>query len=113
MSTTQNTSKSIVASVASHEQELLAKLEASTEEAREIVDQARANARTSQQNSESKLNDDMAEIRCEKDEVREAQLQATVSAAEERLADVRTNAASQVDAIAQEVLSLFIPKGGN
>lgn len=113
MSRTQNTSKSIVSSVASHEQELLAKLETSTEEAREIVDQARANARTSQQDAESKLNDDMAAIRRQKDAAREAKLQATVSATEERLADVRTNAASQVDATAQEVLSLFLPKGGN
>ncbi|MFP6582332.1 MAG: hypothetical protein VCD00_07220, partial [Candidatus Hydrogenedentota bacterium] len=84
----------------------------STEEAREIVDQARADARNFQQDAESKLNDDMAKIRRDKDAAREAQLQATVSAADERLAGVRTQAASQVDAMAQEVLSLFLPKGG-
>lgn len=112
-STNQNISKSIVASVASHESELLDQLEASKVEAREIVDQARADARTSQQQAEATLTDEIATQRRSKEDAREKEFNATVSAADERLASVRDAAATKVDAMAQEVLSLFLPKSGN
>ena len=115
MSTSQNTSPSIVATVASHEQELLAQLEASKAEASQILDDARAQARKHHQDAEAALNEDIARERREREEAREQSFQATVAEADARLVDVREKAAGQVDAMAQEVLSLFIPKstGGN
>jgi hypothetical protein len=92
---------------------LLDKIEASKVEAREIVDQARADARAAQQAAEAKLTEEIADLRRSKDAAREAEFNATVSAAEERLTSVRDGAAAKVDAMTQEVLSLFLPKGGN
>jgi vacuolar-type H+-ATPase subunit H len=112
--TNQNVSPSILASVASHEQELLAQLEASKAESREIVEQARTNARTFLQESESEINDNLASIRRKKDIARTTEFEETVSSAEGRLESVRTAAGAKIDDVASEVLALFLPKtGGN
>ena len=99
-----------MATVASHEQELLARLEASRVEANELLDEARVKARKYLQDSEATLNDEIARTRREREAVREQSFQETVSVAEARLVSVREGAATQVDAMAQEVLSLFMPK---
>ena len=112
--TNQNVSPSILASVASHEQELLAQLETSKTESREIIEQARANARIFVQESDSTLNDEMASIRRNKETARQAEFDVTVASADGRLESVRTDAAAKVDSVAKEVLALFLPKtGGN
>ncbi len=106
---------SIVASVARHEQGLLDKLDASQQEARDIVDQARIDALTSLQNAEAELNSDVAATRREREAARQQKFDATVQAAQERLASVREEAASKVDALAKDVLTMLMPKttGGN
>lgn len=112
--TNQNASPSILASVASHEQGLLTQLEASKSESREIIEQARANARTFLQENESLLNDEMATVRKNKDIARTTEFEVTVSGAEGRLESVRADAAAKADDVAKEVLALFLPKtGGN
>lgn len=106
-------SKSIVGSVASHEKELLAKLEASRVEAREIVDQARADARQFLADADAKLTEEMSALRRQREASRQAEFDKTVAEADARLAGVRDSANAQVDAMTQEVLALFLPKGGN
>lgn len=113
MSTNNSASKSIVGSVAAHEKELLETLEASRVEARDIIDQARADTRQYLHEADTKLTEEMAAIRRDREATREAEFNKTVSAAEERLASVRDGASAQVDSMAQEVLALFLPKGGN
>ena len=99
-----------MATVASHEHELLAQLEASKVEASEMLDTARVQARKHIQESEATLNEEVARERRERENVREQSFETTVAEAEARLVSVREEAAAQVDAVAQEVLSLFIPK---
>jgi len=110
VSTSQNTSPSIVATVASHELELLAQLDASKVEASESLDQARVKARKLLQESEATLTEEIAQVRRDREAAREQSFQSTVAEAEARLVSVRDDAAAQVDAMAQEVLSLFMPK---
>ncbi len=98
-----------MATVASHEQELIAQLEASRVEAGELLDEARVKARKHLQDSEATLSDEIASMRREREAVREQSFQETVTAAEACLVSVRENVATQVDAMAQEVLSLFMP----
>ncbi len=110
MSTNQQTSKSILASVASHEGDLLSQIETSQNEGSETIEQARAAARSHAQEAESTLNDEMATIRRNKDTARQAEFQVTVAGAEAQLESVREAAAAKVDAVAQDVLGLFLPK---
>ena len=115
VSSHQNTSESIIVSVASHEQALLEQLEQSKEDAQSTLEKARTAARTHLQEAEATLNDEMASLRRTKATAREAEFQGTVSAAEASLESVRSDAAAKVDAVAQDVLDLFLPKtkGGN
>lgn len=115
VSTNHHTSKSILASVASHEQSLLAQLDTSEQEARETIEQARVAARNHLQQSETALNDEMATLRRERQARRLAEFQSTVSAADAELDSVRASAASAVDKVAKDVLALFLPRttGGN
>jgi hypothetical protein len=115
VSTSQNTFPSIVGTVASHEQELIAQLEASKVEAGELLEQSRVEARKVLQDSEAALTEEIAQVRREREASREQSFQSTVAEAEGRLVSVREEAAKQVDAMSQEVLSLFMPKstGGN
>ena len=94
---------------------MLSRIEASQNAASDMIEQARAAARTHAQKAESALNDEMATIRREKDSVRQKEFQDTVSGAEAQLVSVREDAAAKVGAVAQEVLGLFLPKtkGGN
>jgi len=103
-------SNSIVASVASHEQDLLSKIDASSQEARDMVDQARADAQKNLQDAEAKLNDDVTSTRREREAARQKDFDTTVNAAEARLAGVRDEAAAKVDGLAKDVLAMLIPK---
>lgn len=110
-----NTSQSIVATVASHEQELLAQIEASKVESGEIVEHARSQARKYLQDSETALNEEIAQVRRDREAVRVQAFDESVASVEARLVSVRESAAEKVDAMTQKVLSLFMPKstGGN
>ena len=111
MNTTSKSSGSVLPSVAKHEQELLARLGASKEEARNIVDQARADARKHLQSVEAALNEEVSRIRSEAEVARLKAFDATVQAADERLSDVRREAMSKVPEVAKSTLRLFMPSG--
>ncbi len=111
MTTTSKSSGSLLSSVAKHEQELLAKLGASKEEAWNIVDRARVDARKHLQSEESALNEEVSRIRSEAEAARLKAFDATVQAAEERLSDVRREAMSKVPEVAKSTLGLFMPSG--
>ena len=110
MSTNQSASKSILGSVATHEKELLAKLEASQAEARNIVDHARADARQILSDADAKLTEEMSTVRREREAARQSEFDKVVNEAESRLAGVRDEAAAKVDSVADQVLSMFVPK---
>jgi F0F1-type ATP synthase membrane subunit b/b' len=111
----QNASKSIVGSLADHEKELLAKRDASIEEARELIEQAQAEARKHLQDEENRLNEDVAEKRKQAEAARQQKFQNTVDGALEKLSGVKSSAMSKVEPVSEEVLALFMPKpsGGN
>lgn len=105
-------SGSILRKVADHEKKLLADIESSELEAREIVDEARAEARKHLQAEESKLTEEVATIRREAESARQDEFDATVQAAEQRLTSVREDAAARTSEIADKVLNLFVPGMG-
>ena len=98
-------------SVAERERELLAQIEASKSEARDIVDTAHSEARKHLQDEENRLLEDIAAIRREREQARETAFQETVGAAERELAGVREEAMGKVSGVAVDVLKLFIPSG--
>ena len=110
VSTNQSASKSILGSVATHEKELLAKLESSRTEARNIVDQARTDARQILADADATLTEEMSAIRRQREASRQAAFDAVVREAESRLAGVRAEAASKVESVADQILSMFVPK---
>ena len=102
----------MLGALAEHEGRLLAKLESAKAEAREIVDRARAEARKVLQAEESRLIEDTGRIRRDAESKREAEFEATVSAAEARLAGVRSEAEGRVEEVARRVLKLIMPDEG-
>lgn len=109
MTSDGKTSSSVLASVAKHEQELLAQVEASHEEAKRIVEQARADARRDTQTDETALTAEVSKIRRKAESERLATFDATVQAASERLVGVRESAEKRVPDVAKSVLALFLP----
>lgn len=110
MSNNSNVTESILPTIAKREQELLAQLRASEEEAQGIIEKARADARAYSQERETSLASEIASMRRESEETRLRKFQATVGAAEEKLAEVREAALLRVPEMAKEVLALFLPK---
>ena len=110
MSHSSNVSESILPAIAKQERELLARIRSSEEEAQSILEKTRADAREYRQEREASLADEVARIRREAEEVRLGEFQATVSAAEEKLVEVRETALLRVPEMAKEVLALFLPK---
>ena len=111
----QNESRSIVGSLADHEKSLLAERDASIDEAREIVEQAQAQAREHLQDEENRLNDDVAILRKKAEVAREERFQQTVDEALDKLSGVKESSMLKVPDVSQKVLALFLPKpsGGN
>ena len=111
MSHTSNASQSILPAVAKQEQDLLARIRASEVESQAAIDKARSDARTYQQECESKLADQVATIRRDAEDARLQEFNKTVGAAEERLVEVREASIRRVPEMAKEVLGLFLPNG--
>lgn len=111
----QNGSKSVVGSLADHEKDLLAKRDASVEEARNVVETAQADARKHLQDEENRLNEDVTDTRKKSEAARQQKFQNTVDDAQEKLSGVKTSAMANVPAVSKAVLALFMPKpsGGN
>ena len=109
MSNTNNVTESILPAVAKQERELLERIRASEEEAQDIVEKARTDARSYRQEREESLSSEVARIRSESEEKRLNQFQSTVSAAEEKLVAVRESSMTRVPEMADKVLALFLP----
>ncbi len=109
MTTSENTNGSILASVAKHEAELLAKSEASANQARDIVEQAHADARKHLQAEEARSGAEAASQRHEAEIARQEAFDETVATAEKRLESDRASANARVAEMAREALGLFVP----
>lgn len=112
MATADKPTASIVPQLARHEAALQEKLENAAREAREIVERARVEARQFEQQQENALADDVARIRHDRQAARHERFQQTVSDAEARLAGVREEANRRIDVVANEVMTLFMPRTG-
>jgi vacuolar-type H+-ATPase subunit H len=88
---------------------LLAQIEASEAEARDIVDNAHSDARKHLLDAENRLLEEVAAIRREREQERESAFHETVDAAESELAGVREEALGKVSGVAEQVLELFMP----
>ena len=110
MAATQETSQSILASLAVHEKKLLAQVEDAGAQARDIVDRARSDARKHVQTEEEKLAAEVARLRAKAQTAREKAFHQTIDAAEAQLVGVREEARRRVDDTAQSVIELFLPK---
>jgi len=104
--------KSILSDVARHERELLAKLDGARDDARKIVERARAEAAKLISDEAARAEGDASRIRNEAARVREAEFTSAVAAAEARLEGQRSTALSRVKEMAKDVLGMFLPKGG-
>lgn len=109
MATAEQTSNSILGQVAQHEQQLLSQIEASEEESRLLIDQARSEARKHLQTSEAELIEEVAKLRRQAEEVRLQAFQTTVDAAEKRLESLRSETHARVPELATKALDLFLP----
>ena len=112
MATAKQPSTSIVPQLARHEAELQDRLEKAAREAREIVERARAEARQQEQQQENALAEEVGRIRHDRQAARYGRFQQTVADAEARLESVRDEANRRVDAVAREVMALFMPGAG-
>ena len=104
-------SPSLLGALAHHESQLQAKLQAAQQEARDILDRARAEARKLLADAEARTIDDTGRIRRDAEMKRDSEFGNTVRAAEDRLVSVREEAARRVPKVAEEVLELFVPRG--
>lgn len=111
MAAVEQTHESILPSIARHEAELIAQLDAARQDAKGIVESARAEARRLLQEAETSLAEEVAAIRFERQEARQRAFDKTVRDAEERLAGVREEARRRAPAVAERVLELFMPCG--
>ncbi len=84
-------------------------MEAAQSEARDIVEQSRAEARRHLQQKESELADETATLRREAEAVRLREFEETVNSASARLDGVRDEASRRVPGLAKQVLSFFVP----
>lgn len=109
MTQTSNASESILPAIAEQERELLAQIRSSEEEARNIIEKARSDAREYRQERETGLAEEVAKIRHEAEEARLQKFQETVGAAEQALVNVRVEADRRVPETARKVLSLLLP----
>jgi vacuolar-type H+-ATPase subunit H len=109
VATTEQSNGSILPSVAERERELLAQIETSKTEARDIVDTAHAEARKHHQDEESRVLEEIATIRRDRGQNRDTDFRETVNAAERELAGVAEEAMGKVSGVARDVMELFIP----
>lgn len=84
-------------------------MEVARSEARDIVEQSRAEARRHLEEKESELADETAALRREAETVRLREFEETVNSAVARLDGAREDASNRVPELAKKVLSLFVP----
>lgn len=111
MATVEKPSGSILSSLAGHERSLLGRIEAAKNEAREIIESARTDARKHVMVEETRLFEDLAKSRSDAQAAREKTFHATLDGAEQGLASVRQEALRRAPDTAKKVLDLFLPGG--
>ncbi len=104
--------KSILGDVARHEKDLLAKLESSRDEARKIVERARAEAAKHLSDEAAQAQAEISEARTRAELKRMQAFDSTVSAAGQKLSGRREAAMARVPEMAKQVSGLFLPSGG-
>lgn len=107
-----SSSKSILGDVARHERELLAKLDASHDEARKIVERARAEAAKHVSDEAARVQSEVSAARTRAELLRAQNFDAAVASAEQALRGRRDAAMARVNEIAKQVSEFFLPKGG-
>ena len=88
------------------------KLEASEAQARTIIEDARADARKHLQAEETRLLEEIAVTRREREDKRQAIYEKTLNTAEEELVGVREEALRRVPDLTKKVMVLFMPGSG-
>lgn len=104
--------KSILSDVARHESELLAKLEGARDESRRTVERARADGSKFQSDETARADADASKIRNDAARAREDRFAAAVADAESKLEGRRASAMARVSEMANDVVKMFLPKGG-
>ena len=104
--------KSILSDVARHERDLLARLENARDESRRTIERARAEGSRIQSDESARADADASKIRNDAARTREATFAAAVSQAESKLEGKRAAAMARVTEMANDVLKMFLPKGG-
>jgi vacuolar-type H+-ATPase subunit H len=110
VATVKNTSKSLVSTIAQHESELLAKVEASNQEALGAIESARADAQKHLRAEEASLASEVAEMLRKAEEARTAAFETTLNAAREQMEDTRRAALVNMSSITEQVIALFSPQ---
>ena len=104
--------KSILGDVARHERDLLSKLEGSRDEARKIVERARAEAVKHISDETARVQSEIAAVRASAENARLKAFESSVASAEQALRGRREAATARVPELARQVMDFFLPKGG-
>jgi len=104
--------KSILGDVARHEKDLLAKLDAAQEDARKIVERARAESSKHLSDEAARVQGEISAARSRAEAARLQAFDAAVAAAQDKLRGRRETAMGRVQEMAGQVASYFLPKGG-
>lgn len=102
-------SVSLLESVAQHEKSLMADLDRAREEARQIVEAAHVESASVQQETNNKLEAEIAILRKDAAKAREEVRVAIQTAAAEKVQSIRNESASRTDKVRAELLSRILP----
>jgi len=105
--------KSILGDVARHERELLAKLEASQDDARKTVERARVEAAKHLSDEAARIQSEVSAARTRAELLRLQAFENAVAKAEQGLQGARQSAMSRVAEMTKQVSEFFLPKGGH
>jgi hypothetical protein len=104
-----NLSVSTLEAVADHERELANRLAEAERQAERLVAEARAAAANGQGENDKRVEEEVAALRREKEDVCERELKASQEASERRLAQLRSSAQERCETIVREVVALVLP----
>lgn len=104
--------KSILGDVARHERDLLSKLDTSRDDARKIVERARADAAKHLSDEAARVQSETSEARTRAELLRMQKFEAAVAEAEQKLRGRREAAMARVPELARQVMGFFLPRGG-
>lgn len=103
------TAVSLLESVAQHETELMAQVGEAEAQARALVDEAQAQAVALLQQEQARLDEDLAALRRQARDARAEEQQQIAQRAEQRVLEIRSQAAEHREAVKREILARLIP----